>query len=47
VPARSIAGGVAAELRALAGWLELETIEVADNGTSPLRSARPARKLTL
>jgi hypothetical protein len=32
VPARTVAGELAAELRTLAGWLELETIEVADNG---------------
>jgi hypothetical protein len=31
-PARTIAGELAAELRELAGWLELETIEVADHG---------------
>jgi hypothetical protein len=31
-PARTVAGELAAELRELAGWLELETIEVADHG---------------
>jgi hypothetical protein len=43
VPARTVAGELAAELRTLAGWLELETIEVADNGelAPALRRARP------
>ena len=31
-PARTVAGELAAELAELAGWLELETIEVADHG---------------
>jgi hypothetical protein len=31
-PARTVAGELTAELRALAGWLELERIEVADRG---------------
>jgi uncharacterized protein YcaQ len=43
VPVKAVAGELAAELRTLAGWLELETIEVTDNGdlAPALRKARP------
>lgn len=41
--ARTVSGELAAELRALAGWLELDTVEVADHGdlAPALRRARP------
>jgi uncharacterized protein len=43
VPAKQVAGELAEELRALAGWLELEAVVVADNGdlAPALRKARP------
>jgi len=42
-PTRAVAGELAAELRELARWLELDAIEVSDRGdlASHLRQARP------
>jgi len=42
-PARTVAGELAAELRDLARWLELDAVEVSDRGdlASHLRKARP------
>lgn len=42
-PTGTVAAELAEELRSLAGWLELDTIEVSDRGdlASDLRRARP------
>lgn len=42
-PARQVAGQLAEELRDMAGWLELDAVEVADNGdlSAVLRRAHP------